>query len=67
MLSDKYLLAGFRTYPDPQDVQASLVPGASDRPIIALICFNYVVYNIEDFTVLFRMIGPSRNIMPFQI
>jgi hypothetical protein len=30
MLSDKYLLAGSRTYPGPRVIQASLVPGAGD-------------------------------------
>jgi hypothetical protein len=32
MLSDKYLfLASSRTYPGPQGIQASLIPGAGDR------------------------------------
>jgi hypothetical protein len=37
MLLDKYLLAGSRTYPSPQGVQASLVPGAGDiTPLLRL-------------------------------
>jgi hypothetical protein len=36
MLSNKYVLASSRTYPSPQDVQASLIPGAGDMGAILL-------------------------------
>jgi hypothetical protein len=36
MLSDKYLLAGSRTYPGPQGVHANPVPGAGDTSILGV-------------------------------